>query len=843
MSAAWRIAARELAGGLKGFGVYIACIVLGVAAIAASGSVTEVFTRGLTAEARMLLGGDAMFAVNQRRANDEERAFATELGPTTEKISLNAMAQLGEQRRQVDVTAIDEVYPLVGEVQLSGGASVFLDDVLALSDGVWGIAVSQSFLDQFEARIGDRVRIGAVDAEIRARMDKLPDQIGAPGAFGPEALIRLTAMEETGRLSVGQLFRSRLITRFDDGMTFEKARSDFETAFPDTQLRLREPEDAVDGLKDLLQILNNFLAIIGIAALIAGGIGVEQATSSFLQTRIPVIAALKSLGAESGTIRLAYVLQLGALAIFGGLVGVAIGAAAPYLMVQFAGDQIALPQALGIYPVPLLTAFGLGLLVAGVFALPAIGRARATPPSALFRNLSEEKRTRTPMLERIIAGLCLLLLTALALIMSARPLITLSLLVGAGAAWGLFLLAGLGVKRLAKTAAKGAKGYWRLALSNISGPGSLAMTIIPSLGLGLALLALVVAIQTNLLRQISETAPANAPSLVFTQIPFDDTDAFDTYMSDFGVDTSDPEQFRRAPFLFIRVTSIKGVPVAEAKVSEAERWVVRGETSVTYLGPEPDDGEIVEGNWWPEDYSGPLLVSVEQGAATGLGLSPGDTLGISVFGRDLTAEVASIRKVEWGTFGIGSNTAFVFSPGSLEAAKPTNIAIARTEGANDRAIIDGLKTDFPEVLVFETRPALEAASKIFNDISLAVNAAASVVTLAGLLVLFGTLGVVARQRAVESALLKTLGAEKPDVLKLYAAEFAIAGSVGALIGCLIGIIGSWPIIVRVFEAKWQLPALPMLTILLIALGISAIGGLLVGMSALSRPPARVLRDG
>ncbi|MAK60978.1 MAG: oxidoreductase [Ponticaulis sp.] len=841
MSVAWRIALRELSGGIGGFRIYLACIVLGVAAIAASGSVTEVFTRGLTAEARMLLGGDAMFATSQRRANSEERAFVEGLGQSTEKISLNTMAQKESLRRQVDVTAIEPVFPLIGTVELEGGATN-LAEALAPIDNRWGVAVSQSFLDQFRADIGDQVTIGSIDTVIRAKLKKLPDQVGEPGAFGPEALIQIAALEEANRLSVGQLFRSRLIVTFEPGQTFASAETAFKQAYPDSTLRIREPEDAVDGLQNLLGILNNFLTIIGIAALIAGGIGVEQATTAFLQSRIPVIAALKALGATSGTLRTAYFIQLGLLSVIGGLIGLMIGAAAPYLMVSFAGEQLALPQALGIYPVPLFTALVLGLLAAGLFAIPAIGRARSTPPSALFRNLAEEDRTPIPRLERVLAGACLIGLVTVALLISSMPLVTLALLVGAGVSWLIFWGAALLVKRSAARLARTATGVWRLALSNISGPGSLATVIMPSLGLGLALLSLVVLIQANLLRQIGETAPSNAPSLVFRQIPADKSAEFDQLMARFNVDIEDGDAYRRAPFLLVRVTHLKGLPVSDAPIAESERWVVRGETSVTYLGPEPDDTEIIEGEWWPADYSGPLQLSVELGAARGLRLSPGDTIGIRVFGRDLTAEVSSIRAVEWGSFGIGSNTAFVFSPGTLEAANPFHIAIARTDGSQDRALIAALEQDFPDVLVFETRPALEAATKIFEDISLAVNAAASVVTIAGLLVLFGTLGVVARKRAKEAALLKTLGAERRMVLSLYAGEFAIAGGVGAGLGTLIGMVGSYPVIVSVFEARWHFPLLPVLALVGAALLTSAIGGLIVGLNTLSKSPAQVLRS-
>ncbi|MEL6830002.1 MAG: ABC transporter permease, partial [Pseudomonadota bacterium] len=337
ISVASRIAWRELRGGLNNFWVYICCIALGVAAIAAAGSVTQVFTRGLDAQARTLLGGDAMLVASQRRMDSEERDFADTLGDVTEKITLNMMGAFEGDRRQVDVIAIDDAFPLIGEMGLTdirGPPSTLLSE----QAGAWGIAVSASFLEAFDAEIGDRVELGTVTAEIRARLDTLPDEIGTVGTFGPEALIDIAALDQAGRLATGQLFRARLIVAFDEERSFDAARQAFQSRFPDTTLELRAPEDSVDGLGTLLGLLNSFLSVVGIAALIAGGVGVEQATSSFLRARTGAIAALKSLGAESATIRAAYMLQLLSLSVFGAGIGVIIGATTPYLLVAIAGD-------------------------------------------------------------------------------------------------------------------------------------------------------------------------------------------------------------------------------------------------------------------------------------------------------------------------------------------------------------------------------------------------------------------------------------------------------------------------------------------------------------------------
>ncbi|MEM7768236.1 MAG: ABC transporter permease, partial [Pseudomonadota bacterium] len=624
IAAALKIARRELAGGLKGFWIYLACLALGTAAIAASGAVTETFTRGLAGEARTLLGGDAMFVTAQRRASPEERAFAEAQGNMAEIISVDVMGAAGERRRQVDVRAVDGAYPLIGTVALEG-TTASLASALALRDARWGTVVSQSFLDAFDLKVGDPVDLGPIRAEVRGVITALPDRVGTPGAFGPEALVLIDGFEEAGRLTTGQLFRARLVVTFEDGRDFGDVTRDFEATSRDDGMRMRAPEDAVDGLQGLLDTLNDFLAIVGIAALVAGGVGVAQATGAFLESRTGSIAALKALGAESGLIRTAYLLQLAALAVAGALVGVAIGAAVPFLLALFAGGSIPLPQALGIYPLPLLKAFALGVLAAAVFALPALGRARATQPSALFRQLGEAERTRTPAFERGASVLAGLALAGLAIATSDRPGLTAVLLVGALAAWGLLLLAAQAIRRLARGASARARGLWRLTLANLGGVGSLAPTIVPALGLGLALLTLVASVQANLLRQISETAPSDAPSLVFSQIPADEVAAFDAALDDEGVDTSDADAFRRAPFLLVRVTALKGEPLDVETVAEAERWVVRGETSVTFLAAQPPEAELVAGAWWPADYAGPLLVSVEADAAEGIGVGVGDT--------------------------------------------------------------------------------------------------------------------------------------------------------------------------------------------------------------------------
>ena len=821
--------------------MYLACIALGVFAIAAAGSVTLGFSNGLKAESKTLLGGDASFTAVQRRASPDELRWIDERGRYSENINLNVMGEAGDVRRQVDVRAVDDRHPLIGEPTLSGGATD-LRAALAFENGRWGIAATASLLEDFSLQVGDDIDIGQIPATIRAQLDGESDGIGTPGTFGPAVTIDIRAVEEAGRLEDGRLFRASYRLILNEEVTEDTLEEDSEEAWGPNGLDYRGPEEAVDGLQNLLGMLNDFLSVIGIAALIAGGVGISQASTAFLETRIPSIAAFKALGAESGVIRSAYLLQLGTLAFMGAMIGLVLGAATPFAIALTLGDRIPLPTILQIYPAPLIRALLLGLLSAAIFALPPLGRARATRPAALFRNLGEDDKTKTPWTERIWAIFAAIALIALAVWSSDEPIVTIALLVGASVAWAVLVGIAHIIRRIARAAAKTASGMTRLTLANLGGPGSLAPTIAPALGLGLGLLVFVASVQANILNQVNETARANLPSLFFIEIPNKDIDLFDRLMAEQGVEVDDPEKYRRAPIILGRVTKLNGEPVVPDDINEDERWVVENELFMPYVGAQPPEADIVEGKWWSADYSGPLLVSIETDAARGMGIGLNDTISFRISGREVTATVASLRNIDWGGFGASATTVFVFSPGTLEASNPQHRAIARTEEDIEEDIIKALGDTIPEVIVFQTRETLEAAVRLLGNISVAVNAAASIVMLAGLLVLIGAFAAMARQRRSESALLKTFGATRGAVLGLYAGEFALSGAVATLFGTVMGVGAAYPVVTQVFEADWIMPWSAILIVSAFAIFAAAIGGIIVGISTLSHPPARVLRS-
>ncbi|MEL6365792.1 MAG: FtsX-like permease family protein [Pseudomonadota bacterium] len=838
MNAALRIAGREIAGNLGRFRIYLACLALGAFSIAAAGSVAASFERGLAAQARVLLGGDAAFALSQRRASADERAFMESRGRVSETVSVRLMGETSAARRLVDVAGVDAAFPLLGAPVLEGAPD--LDAALAEGEGGWGAAVSASFLEAFDVEIGDVVHLGPVAVRAAALLVKEPNELGEPGVFAPRVIVRLAALEEAGLLSTGRLFRTEYLLTSDDRAALATLEADARAAWGEAGPLYRPPEEAVDGLQELLGLLGDFLATVGVVALIAGGVGIAQAAGGFFETRIGAIAAMKSLGADARQIGLIYGAQLTGLALLGAAAGAALGALAPFVLVWVAGERIPLPQLAAFYPGPVARALILTILTAAVFAGPALGRARATPPAALFRIREATESSgawRRP--ESLAAAGAAALLVLVATLSSVRPLMTLALLIGAAVVYGALRALAWGVRRLAGLAARRAEGLNRLALSNLAGPGSLAPTVTPAFGLGLAMLALIAAVQANLLTQLAERTPEDAPSLFISQIPSAETDVFDATMRGQNVAIDDPDVYQRAPVVLGRISALKGEPLRRETLPDDAEWIADGELAFSYLAEQPPELAITEGKWWPADYSGPLLVSVEDDTARQLELSVGDEIGISVLGRELTARVASFRDVDWR--GFGANVTFLFSPGTLEAANPRHFAIARVPPEAETAIIAALGAAVPEAVVFQTRGAIATFRRIVANISLAVTAAAGVVMAAGLLVLFGAFSLIARKRRVEAALLKTYGATRGGVLGLYAAEFALVGAASGLIGAGLGALGGYLVVTFGLELDWRFPWAELAAMLAAASVASAAGGAAAGWSALSRSTASALR--
>ncbi|HEY4029570.1 MAG TPA: FtsX-like permease family protein [Caulobacteraceae bacterium] len=826
-----RFAAREMRAGVRGFRIFLACLAVGVAAIAAASSTAEAFRRGLAQEARTILGGDLAVSVDRGFTPTERAAFGR-AGRVTYAVATRAMAQAPSgDRRLVELRGVDGAYPLAGTVDLSdaAGRPVTLAAVFAGRDGLPGAAVEQALLDRLHLKLGQPFKVGNEPMVATAVLGGEPDRMSRGFALGPRVLTAWPTVEKGGFLQ-GSLFGETARIALPDGADPKAAARALTRALPQS-LRLRDRYDATPGIRRLIDRLEYFLGFIGLASLVAGGLGVSQAVGAYLEGKKPSIAALKALGADGPLIRNLYLIQIAALALLGIAIGLGLGAACPFLLAFIAGNKLPVPALFAVYPGPLLKAALFGGLSAGAFCLLPLARARLTPPAALFRH---DLSGRLGFgLELVGAVACAAGLAAVA-VMTA-PSKTMAGIMIAGVAVSFALLWGLG-RAGAWLAGRGrrlARGATRLGLANLAGPGSAARTASPAVGLGVALLAAVVLIQSSLLAEVREVAPRTAPSLVFTEIPAGSGPRFDAEVAA-ALGPLTPDTYLRMPMFSGRITAVKGKPVQRRR---GERFDVDLQMSVA--GAPPKGLDVVSGAWWPAAYAGPPLVSISEGMAESGALKIGDAMTINALGTDIQAKVASVRRVDVGAFGPSFQV--ILDQHALAGAGLRQIAIAKTDKAGEERVLRRLGTSFPQVDVISVREQLEAATDLFDRLALAVRGAAGVAALAGVLVLAGAIAAGARARAREAALFKVLGAARGQVLMAYAVEYGAVGLIAGAAGVALGAAAAWPVVVKVFEASWSVDWAGVAALAGGAMALAGLGGVLAALVALGKRPAPVLR--
>ena len=667
-----RLAWRELRGGLRGFGVFIACIVLGVMAIAGVGSVAESLSDGLSRAGRVILGGDIAFSLIQRGATADERGFFR-----YPRHDLRGRYATGDGAHNgqppsalVEVKAVDDNYPLFGTAADRPGLP--LASVFAKQGDTFGAAADPALFARLDLKPGDRITIGSIPIELRAALTSEPDKLAGGIGFGPRLLISEAALRASGLLQPGSLVRWQYRLRLPEGAASEAAVSALQqqaqAQFPDAGWEIRTRQKASPQLERNVERFSQFLTLVALTALLVGGVGVANAVAASMARKRDVIGTLKALGATGGDIFVAYCAEIMLVALVATVIGAGLGAALPFAIVWVFGAAIPLPVAPALYPAVLVEAIVYGLLTALAFALWPLGRARDVPVAMLFRDQITADR-HWPRRRYIIAtALVVGALAALAIFFAYDRYLA-AIFVGSAALIfvALRLIAVL-IMALARRLPRQRSTLLRLAIANIHRPGALTPSVVLSLGLGLSLLVTVIEIDGNLHREFAAALPEHAPAFFFLDIPAAQADGFDALMHQ----QAPGSRIDRVPMMRGRIVAAKGIKAADLKPGEGSAWVLRGDRGITYTNAAPQGSRLVAGAWWPADYAGPPLVSVESRTAKDLGLKLGDSVTVNVLGRNITARIANLRMVDWQSLGI--NFVLVFSPNTFAGAPHTDIA-------------------------------------------------------------------------------------------------------------------------------------------------------------------------
>jgi len=823
-SLAFRLALRELRGGLRGFYIFLACIALGTGAIAAVNSVSTSITDTIASQGQELLAGDVRFELNNREASPDEMNFLRGFGKVSISTGLRSMARKpdGSDQALVEVKAVDDAYPLYGTFQSEPDYP--LAALLSDQSGTYGAVAAPLLLQRLGLAVGDEILLGNATLSITGTVKTEPDALSEGFGFAPRLIVSRAALQASGLIQTGSLVEHAYKIKLDDPRDIGVVRDRAAKEFPSAGWSIRTSDRAAPSLTENITRFSQFLTLVGLTALIVGGVGVANAVRAFLDSKRTTIATFKCLGAPASVVVLVYLFQIAIIAFAGILIGLVLGAISPVIAAQFLAQFLPVSTAPSLYPGALLLAAVFGILTTLAFAILPLGHAREVPATALFREQGFETRALPSWPYILLAAIFMAALAGLAIVTAYDRFIAVVFVGAIVFAFVILRAVAALIAWLAKRSPRVSSPALRLAIGNIHRPGALTPSVVLSLGLGLALLVTLTLIDGNLRQQLTGRMAGGAPNFFFVDIQSAQVESF----RDLIKQQAPEGKLVEVPMLRGRILAFNGEDVTKRKVPPAGQWVLRGDRGITYSENMPENAALTEGSWWPKDYSGEPQVSFSAEEAGELGLKIGDTVTVNVLGRNITARITNLRKVQWESLSL--NFVMVFSPNTFRGAPHAWLATLTDPSASateETAILKAVTNTYPTVTSVRVKDAIDIVNQLVGQLATAIRAAASVALIASILVLAGALAAGNRARTHDAVVLKTLGATRAMLIRAFSYEYLILGAATAIFALLAGGVAAWFIVSRIMRLPSaflpDVAGLTIVTALVLTVGIGLIG--------------------
>lgn len=849
---ALRLALRESRHGLRRVGIYMASITLGVTALVSIHSFRDDVARSVQDEAEVLMGANARLQGDQPLSGDVGAVLdsLTEAGVGVARVTTATsmvMAPSSGQVRLLQVRAIDEGYPYYGEVTTD-------------PPGSWGahsaagqVLVDPAVLIQLGVSIGDSLVVGRERLRIAGTVDDLPTDLAYQTAIGPRIHLSPETLERTELLTVGSLARYEAFLRMPDAAERNALHARYDSLFRASDADLDLAEEQARSLSNGVRFLGRFLGLVGLGALLLGGVGVASAIHVYIREKRASIAVLRCLGAGQLTAFAAYLIQAALLGLVGSVAGVLLGVLVQELLPTLLSGVLPVEVTTRFSPDSALAGMGIGIWVAVIFALIPLLEARDVPPLAALRQDFEGGGRGWADLPRL-AAYALLGASVLALCAIEAPEVDIGLAFAGALAVAGALVAGTGALLM-----RGARRYFprgasypvRQGVSNLFRPQNQTVSVTLALGLGAFVIGTIVEVEGNLRDDLTLSFGSGQPNLLLFDVQPDQVE---------GVLELIPPEARGSadvsPLITSRIASINGRSPEELRSNpdrdaRPEGWALRREYRNTYRAAVGRAEELVVGRWWdgtPGSESGEEVdtgglpgLSLEEDVATSLRVGLGDTITWEVSGLEVPSVVVSLRRVDWNQ--LEPNFFAILEPGALDDAPGQIVMVARIEDDNRRAALQrDLVTTFPNVSALDFSRVQEAIDTVLARVRQAVGFLGAFTALAGVLVLIGALATSRAQRLREGALLKTLGANRKQVLSVLLAEYVALGTVATASGLLLAVIGSAIVVPGVFEIDYSPRMGPLASIWIAVVSLTVLVGLASSRDLLRRPPLPVLRE-
>jgi putative ABC transport system permease protein len=843
LSTLFRLAWRESRTARRRLLLYMSSISLGVAALVAIDSFAANVQRSIKEQSRTLMGGDLNLRARQTftaRADSILDSLATAGFPTAKVTSFASMAsaQPSGNTRLTQVRAVGVGFPFYGEVLTEP-----TDRWSTLHDGRY-VMVDPSLLVGLDAQIGDSLQIGFARFEIRASLTNIPGDPGIAATVGPRVFISERHLAATGLLGLGARAEYEAVVKLPEGTRTAIWAAPLRPKFDSLSIRMRTVEEREGDLTDAITQLARFLSVVGLIALLLGGIGVASGVNAFVQRKIDTVAVLRCLGASSAQVMTIYLVQAAVMGLVGAGAGALLGVGIQFALPQALGDFLPVDVEVTLVPSALLLGLGIGLWVAIVFALrPLLVLRRVSPLQAIRRDDAALAASRRSDLLTQLTNLGLVASVVLLAIARAEStmqglLFAFGVFVSIGLLWG----SAVGVSWLTRRLVRPTWPYvLRQGMANLHRPAAQTQAVVLALGFGAFLVTTIILVQANLLRAFDVTAAASRGNLVFFDVQDDQRAGLATLIRDNG-----HALVSETPIVTMRFVGANGLDIAgwsERSGVSSRSWAFRREYRSTYRDSTVATEKLLAGEWFSAEAlaRGAREVSLERDITAELGVNLGDTLRWDVQGVVVEAVLTSIREVEWGRFE--PNFFAVFSPATIADAPQQFVTIAAV--SSDTAVARLQRESvrrFPNISSIDLSLVRGTITRIVSKVTLTVRFLALFSLAMGVPVLFSAVAATRRDRLREGVLLKTLGATRAQIGRILLAEYAVLGLLGSLTGMLLAIGGAWGLVTFVFKGSFALAPLPALGVAAMMTALAVSIGLLTGRDVFRETPMAALRE-
>ena len=843
----WSLAWRESRTARRRLLLYMSSISLGVAALVAIDSFSTNIVQSVKEQSRALMGGDISFNSSKPFAPAMDSLFdsLSREGLSFARITTfpsMAVVPRTAGTRFAQVRGVTDNYPFYGNIVTEPAGRW-----ATLQSGANAI-VDPSLLTSLNAKVGDTLRLGFGTFTIVATIKDAPGAAGIAEMLGPRIFIPARYIAETQLVVFGSTADRSVLAKLPPNVDPDKFVKPLRKRIENQQVRVRTVTQTEMQTSDAIENLSSFIGIVGLVALLLGGIGVASGVRAFVARKIDTVAVLRCLGASSGQVLAIYVVQAAGMGLAGAAAGAALGVAIQFVLPQALTDFLPIDVKVSLVPVAVLTGLAVGGWIALIFALrPLLALRNVSPLQTLRRDTDAEVlRMHWSDVPRIAVDVALVLSVVGIAFLRAR---TTRQALSMSAATGVAILAlGASAALLTWAARKGLRTGWpyvvRQGVANLYRPGNQTRAVILALGFGAFLVSTLYLVQHNILRRFTTAAAESRGNVVFFDVQQDQAAGLDSIIRSSG-----NEVVQTAPVVTMRIASINGKNISDMpavrKPGDRAGWAFRREFRSTFREKPAASETIVDGNWFSANALKAAQdtgeISLEEGIAKELIVKIGDIIVWNVQGVEIPTRITSLRKVVWTRFE--PNFFVVFAPPVLRDAPKQYVLLTQVKDQQNvsplqRAVVNR----FPNISSIDLTSIKRTVDRIVGRVSLAIRFMALFSLAVAIPVLFSAVAATRRARVREGVLLRTLGATRGQIAKILLAEYSLLGVLGGLTGMLLSMAGGWAVVRYLFKMPFTLPFAPITGIALVIVALTLLIGLLAGRDVFRETPIAALRD-